>query len=278
MVYIAVAIPSSVLSVEHGLLLKTIRVHQFIRFSSIFGVEDLAIYRDGFTKPSEHYLYVDLFKKIHSYLTTPPYLRRRVVKLDDKLSYVGILPPLRLLVFDVSSRGRVGEKRVGLAKDGFGYVDIGLGRGFKITNVESCSPVRDRFVYVEIVDLDLREAKCLDEKPYLGPGTSSYGSLREAIDTYLNKGFYIVATSRWGRVPTIKDLIELGRKESILVLFGSPKHGLFELAGREGFDLEEKVSVVWRTIVNQMVKTVRTEEALIGTLSILNMFINASQS
>ncbi|MEM1555106.1 MAG: putative RNA uridine N3 methyltransferase, partial [Desulfurococcaceae archaeon] len=65
-------------------------------------------------------------------------------------------------------------------------------------------------------------------------------------------------------------------KDSLLILFGSPKHGLYELASAEGFSLEEKVNVVWRTIVNQMVKTVRTEEALIGTLTVINMFINAS--
>lgn len=278
MVYLAVAVPSSVLSVEHGLLLKTIRIHQFIRFSSIFGVEELVIYRDSFTKLSDHYSYVELFRKIHSYLTTPPYLRRKIIELDEDLSHVGTLPPLRLMVYDVSSRGLVGEKRVGLVSGRFGYVDVGLGKLFRIVNIESCSSIRDRFVYVEITDLDLREAKCLDEKPYLGPLIITYGSLKEVIEKYSSRGFYIIATSRLGRIPSINDILELRRKNSLLLLFGSPKHGLYELASGEGFNLEERVDAVWRTIINQMVKTVRTEEALIGTLAILNMFINASWS
>lgn len=277
MVYLAVAIPSSVLDVEHGLLLKTIRIHQFLRFSSIFGVEELVVYRDGFTKLSDHQLHVELFREIHSYLTTPPYLRKKIIKRSDKLSYVGTLPPLRLLAYSVSNKGRVGERRVGLAREN-GYVDVGLGKGFRIVNIESCIPIKDRLVYVEIIDLDRREAKCLEEKPYLGPVLRSYGSLREVVEKYRNKNFYTIATSKWGLVPSSTDLLELRKKEFILVLFGSPRKGLFELARKEGFALEDRVNAVWKTIVNQMVKTVRTEEALIGTLSILNIFINASWS
>jgi len=269
-VLIAIAIPSSILTVEHGLLLKTIRVFQVIRFSSIFRVSKIIVYRDPFTELKRHEDYLLLFSKIHNYLVTPPYLRRKLVSIDNDLKYVGVLPPLRLLVYDVSRNGFVGEKRVGFKIDG--YVDIGLKRKFKIIDPGKC--VDGKLVYVEIKSINPPLVECTGEKPYLGPTLGSADSLRDVIEYGVREGYFIIATSKHGVVPSLDDLVRLKYLEKILVLYGAPKYGLYEISKREGFELDALVNTVWNIIPGQGVKTVRTEEALIASLSILNMFIN----
>ncbi len=273
MVKISIAIPSSVLEVEHGLLLKTLRIYQFIRFTSIFRVINIFLYRDPYTSREKHTRYSKLFLKIHKYLTTPPYLRKKVVPLDKDLRYVGILPPLRLKVFNVSRSGRIGEYRLGLMVDDK-YVDIGLDREFTIVNVEECVIDEDNMVYVKIHSVEPPLVYCVKIKPYKGPRLAVVSSFNKLIDLSCKNGFYLIATSRYGYMPSIEDLVKLNEHGDIMVLFGSPRHGLYDIAREEGLDLEEIVDSIWNTIPGQMVKTVRTEEALIATLSILNMFIN----
>lgn len=279
MVYIAVAIPSSILSVEHGLFLKTIRIHQVIRFTSIFGVSQITVYRDPFTKPSDHYVYTTLFRKISEYFLTPPYLRRKIVKIDEELRFVGAMPPLRLNIFDVSRKGRVGEVRIAYIVDkNRGVVDVGLGSLLRLINPDECVTIKGKFVVVELMDLHLGKARCRENGVYVGPSIDFANSFNETLQRYSNEGFFIIATSRWGEEPTLNDLTKLKRIDKLLITFGSPNYGLHEIAEKEGFELGSRVNAVWKTILNQRVKTVRTEEALIGTLALLSYFIEKMNS
>jgi len=273
MVSITVAIPSSILEVEPGLLLKTLRIHQVIRYSSIYGVSRIALYKDPFTSLDAHEQYVQLFRKLHRYLLTPPYLRKKLIPLDPDLRYVGLLDPLRLKAYSVSKHGVVGEIRIGLLEGG--RVDVGLKELFTLENPSECTSIRNGLVVVELTSLNPPSAKCVDFKPYTGPELEVHASLAEVIDEYAGKRSektFILATSRFGRIPSIKALAELCKQNSILVLFGAPRYGLYEIAKAEGFNLEDRVADVWNTIPGQRVKTVRTEEALIATLAIINMY------
>jgi hypothetical protein len=55
------------------------------------------------------------------------------------------------------------------------------------------------------------------------------------------------------------------------VVFGGPHAGLLEICKRQGIDAKEFFDVVVNTIPNQGTATVRTEEALIATLALLNV-------
>ncbi|OYT39548.1 MAG: hypothetical protein B6U89_03960, partial [Desulfurococcales archaeon ex4484_58] len=190
---LVVGIPSSILSVEHGLLLKTMRVYQVIRFSSIYSVSEIIVYRDPFTRDKEHNRYSRLFKKIHRYLTTPPYLRKKIVPLDKDLRFIGVVPPLRLEIYNVSSTGFIGEKRLGLliSRNGRLYVDLGLDRLFEVVDQSRCN---DELVYVVIQSLDPPKARCLDEKDnaviIYTSGTT--GQQKGVMLTYKNLGFPIM--------------------------------------------------------------------------------------
>ncbi len=61
------------------------------------------------------------------------------------------------------------------------------------------------------------------------------------------------------------------KASSILILFGSPKKGLYELASEWKINLDDVADFVVNTIPEQGTETVRTEEALLATLAVFNV-------
>jgi predicted SPOUT superfamily RNA methylase MTH1 len=62
-----------------------------------------------------------------------------------------------------------------------------------------------------------------------------------------------------------------GQVDNVLVAFGAPAAGLNEIVAQEGFSLDDIVDFVVNTIPMQGTETVRTEEALIASLAVLNV-------
>jgi len=90
-----------------------------------------------------------------------------------------------------------------------------------------------------------------------------------------SRGFDLtVATSKRG-VPFADVAEKIGEKwkkaNTILVVFGAPTQGLYEIVKNEGFNLDDVVDFVVNTVPMQGTETIRTEEALIASLAILNM-------
>jgi len=84
----------------------------------------------------------------------------------------------------------------------------------------------------------------------------------------------VIATSRRGTgFTSMSDELKekLKRSERILVAFGAPTQGLYEIAEREGVKLDSIADYVINSIPNQATETVRTEEAIYATLSLLNV-------
>ncbi len=270
---IIVCIPTSVLKTEHGLLLKTLKIYKIIRFSSIFGVSEIVFYRDHEVTAKQHNEYFELIYKIWKYLLTPPYLRRKLIPIDKDLKYVGALPPLRLEVYDVGKTIDVGDRRIGYIMNYKGklYADIGLDKLFK---VEAGSCKDGEFAYVEVVDIVSKRVICLDHMPYMGPVLAREDGLMELINDYFSRVDVIIATSRYGKTPSHEELLSLKKYSRILILFGGPRTGLYDIFKHSGLDLEKEVDFVWNTIPGQKVKTIRTEEALISTLAVFNIFIH----
>jgi hypothetical protein len=83
----------------------------------------------------------------------------------------------------------------------------------------------------------------------------------------------VLATSKFGdaisRISELKDRI--ADSERMLVIFGSPSKSLYEIAKHENLDLDDITDFVINTVPCQKVETVRTEEAFLVTLGILNM-------
>jgi len=153
-------------------------------------------------------------------------------------------------------------------------VDIGVEKPALIPN--KLLPMGRR-VTVKIVKVNKRvsaELVSSDEIPqYWGYKVISE---RRSIGKILkNKTFDLkIATSKYGT--PFKDVAgEIAEKwekaKSILIAFGSPTKGLHEIVESEGLKLDEIVDFTVNTIPNQGTETVRTEEALIASLAVLNL-------
>jgi hypothetical protein len=86
-----------------------------------------------------------------------------------------------------------------------------------------------------------------------------------------------IGTSRYGsHVTEIWPSLMAGLKtaEAVLVAFGSPKSGLREILQHEKLDPTHLFDYFVNTIPNQQTATVRTEEAILVSLGILNLAEN----
>jgi hypothetical protein len=223
---------------------------------------------------------MDLIATLLAYMETPQYLRKRFFKLRPELQYAGILPPLRTAHHPLNRKMKnlkVGEYREGVTlartKEGT-LIDIGVEQPALIVNSQLLIGKR---VTVKITKVEKRvevELANRDEIPtYWGYiVTAERHPLGKLVRS---RGFDLtVATSKRG-VPFANVAEKIAQKwkkaDTILVAFGAPSQGLYEIVKNEGFNLDDVVDFVVNTIPIQGTETVRTEEALFASLAILNM-------
>ncbi len=83
-----------------------------------------------------------------------------------------------------------------------------------------------------------------------------------------------ISTSRKGtdvREITLELIDKWKSSTRPLVVFGSPNDGVPEILGRSGVSVSDAMDFNINTIPDQGVETVRTEEALWGSLAVLNV-------
>ena len=269
--YLAIAIPSSITLTEETLYLKTIKVGIIARAAAIYRVDEIIIYNDKPEALHETEIIVDIL----NYLKTPPYLRKKIIPLKETLKYVGILPPLQTPNHPQQAILRRGEVREGLIvklRGKYVQVDVGVEKPVRARRRRNVK-VGD-LVYVKILDENLFLGEIVDKKSikhYLCFRVSTSNNFREL---FKRKWDFKIATSRYGRkINEVFDLIRrnvLGRNK-ILVAFGAPKEGLYEIASRHGLNIEEIFDIVVNTIPHQGVEVVRTEEAVHATLELISL-------
>lgn len=268
-----VAIPDSSLSDEQTRRDKSIKIGQFARACSIFRVKRVYIYHDSLSKFEREDL--DLLKTILRYLDTPQYLRKALYPRMHQLEYAGILHPIKAPHHkppEDIKKVRAGDVRTGvIAKiKGQLFVEVGLGslvpfvgQGFegKKVNVKFISPYPN-LKAIEATEEDIFE--------YWGYEVKEVPSLGKLLASAENAE--IVITSRKGsyfkNIET--KLVERAKvAKNILVVFGSPKYGVHDILAKEGASIKQQEFVV-NMFPNQATETVRLEEALFGTLAIIN--------
>ncbi len=262
---IAVAIPGSVLSVEPDLLTKTFKAGIISRALSVFRVDEVYIYSDPDTSEIDKKILYSILR----YLEVPPHLRKRIVPLKKELRWVGILPPLRTPLHVVPERLRTGDIVEGIIEDDC-KVYLGERLGVWRLDEEGCDNLKknDRIV-VYVIDERRRRVRTFRGNVYRGYKVRSRRSLDELVRELRRNGYYLIATSRMGRCYTLGELsrrIKRGFSSSkgLAVFFGGPRRGLLDVGKQDLFD------DIINTVPVQGTKTVRTEEALWATLSIIN--------
>jgi predicted SPOUT superfamily RNA methylase MTH1 len=275
---VSIAIPASIVSDTPHLREKTSKIGAIGRTAAIFKVEEIIIYPDN--AKANQTRETDLITLLLSYMETPQYLRKRLFKLEPELQYAGILPPLRTAHHPLErtiKRLRVGEYREGvtLSKEREGtLVDVGVEQPALILN--EYLPIGQRItVKIQKIDKQVQvELTGRDEiRGFWGYSVTkerqSFGKMLKSRKLDLT-----IATSRLG-ISFAEVAEEISARwrsaKTALVAFGAPNQGLHEIARFEGLVLEDIVDFVVNTIPSQGTETVRTEEALIASLAVLNV-------
>jgi len=277
---ISIAIPASLVSDIPHLREKTLRIGLVGRAVAIFRVNEIIVFPD--LPDVDQRRDASLIATILSYMETPQYLRKRLFKIKPELRYAGILPPLRTPHHPLQNRIKdlaVEEHREGIVlslTEAGSLVDVGVERPVLIPNREL--PLNTR-VTVRITKLGKHPRAVLadrdDIKTYWGYRvTVSHVPFGQLVK---NQPFdLVIATSRYG-APFTEVADELARRwrksRKILVAFGAPTQGLYEIVARENLKLDEVAHFTVNTILNQGTETVRTEEALYASLAILNLIV-----
>jgi len=274
---LAIAVPASVISDTPHLREKTFKIGLVGRAAAVFRVDEIIVYPDNAGKQKNE---ADLVALLLSYLETPQYLRKRFFKLDPRLQYAGILPPLRTPHHPLNRKARklkVGEYREGVTlsrtKEGV-LVDIGVERPALMRETQWGLGKR---LTLQVVAVDERvevQSVSRDAVPcYWGYKVKrenhSFGSLVENGDFDLT-----IATSKLGSpfADVAEKIGERWRKaDYTLVAFGAPARGLHEIVGDEGLGLDDVADFVVNMVPEQGTETVRTEEALFASLAVLNV-------
>jgi len=277
---LSIAIPASLVSDVPHLREKTFKIGLVGRAAAIFRVDEIIVFSDvlGFDQSKE----MNLIATILSYMETPQYLRKRLFKIKPELRYAGILPPLRTPHHPLTNKLKdltVEEHREGVVitsvKKG-SLVDIGVERPVLIP--KKGIPINMR-VTVKIIDLEEPPKAVVvsrDEiEQYWGYqviiSKMTLGRLLKSRPFDL-----VVATSKHGAPFTevIEEIMTRWKKaHKILVVFGAPAKGLYDIVAQESLKLSEITDFVVNTIPEQGTETVRTEEALYVSLAILNPLV-----
>ncbi|MHC1636875.1 MAG: putative RNA uridine N3 methyltransferase [Candidatus Nezhaarchaeales archaeon] len=281
---IAVALPSTLVAEANSLLEKTMKIGFIARVLSIFKVEKVIIYLDRSTELDER----NLISKLFNYILCPQYLRKKVFPLDPDLRYVGVMPPLNTpnhpLEKSVNELPNISYREglvIGRRRQNRYIVDVGLEKPIVIREKRALQH-GERVILKLIKKEGNIKARLIEKKDvphYFGFDVMVTDmSLKEIIASFKNE-MLTVATSRYGK-EVHKEVHNLMRKmrlhnNKVLLLFGSPFKGLYEIAKVEGFDLDEAVDFTLNFIPEQGTKTVRTEEALCSVLAILNFLHRA---
>jgi hypothetical protein len=278
---LAIAVPVSVISDTPHLREKTSKIGLIGRAAAIFRVDEIIVYQDN--PKANQVRDLDFIALLLNYLETPQYLRKRLFKLEPNLQFAGILPPLRTPHHPVSGKNRdlkAGEYREGvvLSREREGLlVDIGVEQPAVLRETQYA--VGDRLTS-QIVNVGARiEVQTVNREDipvYWGfrvrEEKRSFGQILGDDEFDLT-----IATARVG--DKFMDVAgQIGKKwsvaQQILLAFGAPSRGLHEIAQEEGVKLEATVDFIVNTIPGQGTATVRTEEALLASLAILNIQFN----
>lgn len=275
---LSIAIPASLVSDIPHPREETQRIGMVGRAAAIFGVDEIIVFPDAPGRDQNRE--IELITTVLSYMETPQYLRKRLFKIRPELKYAGVLPPLRTPHHPLKNRAKDlidGECReavvVAHTKAG-SLIDVGVERHALIQNRKL--PVNKR-VTVRISKMKGQLEAMLEDrnniKAYWGYGTTrsnlSFGKLLKR-----NEFDLVIAASKHGKPisEVSQKMLNRWRASSrILVAFGAPNRGLYEIANQENLDLDSVTDFVVNMFPKQEVETVRTEEAVYVTLGTFSL-------
>ncbi len=281
---ITVLLPECTLINEPDLLRATIKAWQIARSLAIYRVDKVVIYPSRRKREcrSEARVLMNLLE----YFRIPPYLKKKLFPLKEEFRYVGLAPPLQTQLHTVSKKPIEGEVREALVvrvNDNKVIVDAGLPQLIEALDEHDRKPSKNELVLVKITSTEPIKAIILSEdeerKIYKGYSVELIDSIKVFLENLKGKA-YRIGTSRKGRPAwkavgsILKGLIE---NKNIIIVFGEPYRGIYEIMRELEINPEEIFDDILNFIPDQGTKTVRIEEALSATLSIIR-FLEAQHA
>ena len=264
---LTVLVPSSLVREAEDGREATRKLGYVARAATVFRVDRLVVFpdREGEAGRGGEFVHAVL-----GYATTAPYLRREVWDHRAELEHVGVLPPL----LPDRSGPEGSELRDGIVTevgpDGRVRVNCGLQHPISLR-----APGREfaegERVTVSVSSREPVRAKLTDASPGVTVARAPLADELAAADA-------AIATSRHGDALSVSGLADLhaslGEAERVAVAFGAPARGLPAICGvpTEGLTTAETPFDRWLdTIPDQGSEVVRTEEAMVASLSSLRL-------
>ena len=263
----SIAVPDSCLGDCATNLDKSRKIAEIARACAVFGIRTVYVYEHGQNRADR-----ELLLTVLRYLDTPPFLRRRLFPRINELRYAGALHPLRMASHATPADG--GSIAEGTVRDGI--IVKTRGRLFADFGINSLLPYRGgakpgkrvtaRFVsgppefrYAEIT----RDAS----PQYWGYAVKERGRLSKLLAAWEDA---VILTSRKGRTATQEQIRNYQSMTApLLIVYGSTDAGVHEILGKNPSGIPN--ARVLNFFPGQNTETVRLEEAILGTLSVLNL-------
>ena len=265
---ISIAIPESSLSDESLKIDKTRKISVIARACSIFQVDTIYVYQEGNGNYRQD---GNLMVMILKYLETPQFLRKRLFPKMNDLKFAGVLQPLKIPSHITPANPKKinkGDIREGIivSVKGKKFVDVGIRQlisFFGHTSIGKRATVQFKEGYPK---LSVKEIEKSEAPSYWGYVVKERANLFGLISEW--KGDTII-TSRKGKTATKDQIAKYTKSDKpTLVVFGSPEKGVHEILGGKMKNVQNAKSLNF--FPNQATETVRLEEALLGTLAIIN--------
>ena len=199
----------------------------------------------------------------------PLWAYQEAVSDPSELRHAGVMPPLRISSHAITKNDIYREGVVKKTDEDVVWVECGLDRLVAIRINEDKEITEGDRISLEVKRNPLR-ASVVDDPPGYWGYTVKSGSILEWIDGFNGT---IIGTSRKGEKVGVDLMLDDICIDNIGLVFGSPERGIQKiLDDYYGYNIKEMdFDYVLNTIPRQGSETVRTEEALLATLSLFNI-------
>lgn len=264
---LSIAIPDSSLSDESTKLDKTRKISEFARACAIFKIDTIYVYQDINNKEDKN-----LLVTILKYLNTPQFLRKRLFPKMNELKFAGVLHPLKIPSHITPSNPKKIKKndvREGIivSVKGKKFVDVGINQLVEYFGKEKIGKNITVQFKTGYPDFSVKEITHEEISQYWGYKVKERGNLFTLLSDWKGN---IIITSRKGKTATKEQITKYLKSESTLLVYGSPEKGVHEILGNKINKVQN--SKAMNFFPDQATETVRLEEALLGTLAIINMY------
>ena len=265
---LSIAIPDSSLLDESTILFKTKKISMIARTCAIFKINQIFIYQDEKGNENDSALLSTSLK----YLETPQYFRKQLFPKSNLLKYAGVLQPLNIsshLTTANQKMIKIGDIRDALIINykGKKFLDIGINKLIQyFGKMKSGTRIAIQIKTTQ-PKLTIKEISREDIKDYWGYNVKERSNLLSILSVWKGK---IILTSKKGKNFTITEAKKMFESnEPILVVFGTTNKGVHDILGSDIKKIQN--GKIFNFFPKQGTQTVRLEEAILGTLSIINI-------